>query len=425
MKKGSMLRVACFGLLLTVAAQAVSADEVGELKKQMAQMMDRLAQLEARQKLRERSLKQRIEEVAEKKAAEPQSTGLPDSLKWAEKVKLSGDFRYRHEHIDEEKAGSVRWKDGRSRHRIRARLMITSVVNDEWGVGFRIASGSDDPASTNQTLDDHFSSKELWLDLAYFDYHPTNIDGLNVYGGKIKNPFYRVGKNQLVWDGDVNPEGIAAQYALPLGDADTLHINGGGFWVEESSGGVDTALWGAQTYIEHEIGNPDTIIAGVSYWDYVHVKGQPVLTQSLGNTVVSGAYANDYDILELFGEYKTKFSAMPVSFFGNWVKNTAASTSEDKGWLVGTTLNKAKNPGEWQASYMYRDLEADAVLGTFSDSDFIGGGTDGKGHTFGFAYQLAKNTQAALTYFHNEDHANSSNRDFDYRRLQADLKLKF
>ena len=76
----------------------------------------------------------------------------------------------------------------------------------------------------------------------------------------------------------------------------------------------------------------------------------------------------------------------------------------------------------WEASYNYRDLEADAVVGIFSDSDFIGGGTNGKGHRFNFAYQLAKNFEAGLTYFLNE----RKNTDDDkYRRLQADLIFKF
>lgn len=413
---------AMFLFLLFSPVKQIKADEISELKQQMAQMMDRLAQLEARQKLKERSLSQQIEEV---KAQKSESATIPDSLKWAEKVKISGDFRYRHEHIDEEEAGSVRWKYGRDRHRIRARLMLESVINDEWGLGFRLASGSDDPTSTNQTLDSSFSSKEIWLDLAYFDFHPASVEGLNVYGGKIKNPFYTVGGNQLVWDGDVTLEGIAAKYKVPLGDADTLHLTGGGFWVDERSSGVDTSLWGAQAYIKHEIGNPDYIIGGVSYWDYGNIQGQAVLTSTLGNTVSGGNYASDYDIIELFGEYGTKVAKMPFALFGNWIQNVVANSNEDTGWLVGAKLNKTKDPGSWELSYMYRDLEADAALGTFTDSDFIGGGTDGKGHVFGMGYQIQKNTTAALTYFHNEDSANSSGYDFDYRRLQFDLKFKF
>ena len=88
-------------------------------------------------------------------------------------------------------------------------------------------------------------------------------------------------------------------------------------------------------------------------------------------------------------------------------------------------LNKARDPGSWEFFYNYRELEADAVVGQLSDSDFIGGGTDGRGHKFGYTYQIRKNTQGSLTYLHNEDDTGSNGRDLDYRRFQADLKLKF
>jgi len=63
-------------------------------------------------------------------------------------------------------------------------------------------------------------------------------------------------------------------------------------------------------------------------------------------------------------------------------------------------VNKAKKPGSWNFRYNYREIEADAVLGTFSDSDFIGGGTDGKGHELNFGYQIGKGSKLAASYFY-------------------------
>ncbi len=449
-KKRIWFQTICLGglfLLLLWPSGIVKADELSELKQQineqnqkLQELMERLEQLEARQRQKEQSLTQKIEEVAEK--AENKEAVLPEALKWAEKIKISGDFRYRHEHIDQETTGSaVRWKNGRDRDRIRARLMIEATVNDEWGLGFRLASGertmlvdSDeadmfaDPVSSNQTLKQNFSSKDVWLDLAYFDWHPIATEGLNVFGGKIKNPFYAVGKNELVWDHDLNPEGIAAKYVMPLSDKDQLYINGGGFWVDESSGGVDASLWGVQSYVKHTISDPDYILGGVSYWDYGNIQGKTdeygILAGNTSTTSAGTVWASDYDIFEAFAEYGTKVMGLPFTVHGNWAKNLVASTNEDTAWLIGGKLNKAKNPGSWEVGYNYRELDADAVLGAFTDSDFIGGGTDGRGHEVGLTYQLAKNLQAAVTYFHNESDRTSS-RSLDYRRLQLDLKLKF
>jgi len=66
-------------------------------------------------------------------------------------------------------------------------------------------------------------------------------------------------------------------------------------------------------------------------------------------------------------------------------------------------------------------LQKDAVVGAFSDSDFIGGGTNGRGSRFGGKYQLAKNVQTGLTYFLND----RQDEDNNYRRLQVDMVLKF
>jgi hypothetical protein len=306
-------------------------------------------------------------------------------------------------------------------------LALAVAINEQLDLGFRFASGSNDPVSTNQTLDDSMDTKALWLDRAYFDWHPTKIAGLNVYGGKMPNPFYNVGKAELIWDGDLNPEGIAAKYVIPFGERDALHLAGGGFWVDESSASVDTFLWGAQGYWKHTFPDERYLLGGVSYFDFGNIqdRGNLNVTWSgrnnfLGNSTRNNQYISDFDIVEGFAEYGFKVRGMPVAVFGDYAYNMGASTSDDTGWLIGMKLNKAKAPRSWEFTYDYRDLQADAVLGSFTNSDFIGGGTDGRGHHFGFKYQLTKNLQTALTYYHAD-----SGYDDEYRRLMLDLIFKF
>lgn len=143
-----------------------------------------------------------------------------------------------------------------------------------------------------------------------------------------------------------------------------------------------------------------------------------------GNSSIGGNFANDYNLTELFAELASNVGALPCSVFGSYVVNhgTESGYNGDTGYLVGATLNKAKDPGSWELGYDYRDLEADAVVGQFSDSDFIGSGTGGRGHRIGAKYQIKKNVQAAATYFANTIDGSSS--DTDYDRLQLDLILK-
>ena len=426
-RKGISILLSLAIPVLWLSAGPAKADELSELKQHLSELQNKVTELEQRQKQKEQALSEKIDEVARQKA-EPAI--LPDSLKWAEKIKLSGDLRYRHDHLDEQDS-SGDWENGVDRERIRARLMLEAVVNDEWDVVLRIASGSDRcPISTNQDLEDAFSKKDIWLDLAYFNWHPAAGKGLNILGGKIRNPFYKVGRNELIWDNDLNPEGIAGQYNKPLTDRDRLFVNGGGFWVDENSAGADTSLWGVQTYVKYDLGNSDYLLGGASYWDYGNLQGRSDLKSTwgssdfFGNTASGGAYASDYDLFEAFGEYRFKWAQMPMAVFASWVRNLVASTSEDTAWLLGATFNKAAEPGSWEFGYDYREVDADAVVGGFAESEFLDSATDSRGHKFCFTHQWAKNLQAKLAYYHLQD-TSGSTRNLDYRRLVADLILKF
>ncbi|MCF7956941.1 MAG: putative porin [Phycisphaerae bacterium] len=410
--------------LAGVLAGDLRADEISELKEQIARqneslqaMQEKLSKIEASHGKNNQILARQISELSALKPTEPQES---QGTNWYDALKFSGDFRYRHESIEAENDG----KPDRHRNRFRARLGLKAKINDDLDLGFRFATGSEDPVSTNQTLAGSFSSKGFWVDKAYLDYHP--IDGFNVLAGKMGNPFVKVGKNQLIWDGDLTLEGVGGQYKTSLGDMTELFANGGGFMVTESSSSdSDMTLWGVQGGIKQKLGSETSLTGGVSYYNYGNIQAASDLdvggTSFFGNSSSSGVFVNDYDLVELFGELSTQATPVPMGLYGNYVVNTAADTSGDTGWLVGGKINKASKPGSWELSYDYRELQKDVVVGAFSDSDFIGGGTNGRGSRFGGKYQIAKNVQAGLTYFLNK----RNDTDDDYRRLQADIVVKF
>ncbi|MBN1457302.1 MAG: putative porin [Sedimentisphaerales bacterium] len=417
MKKGIVLAVC----LLTLAfGGGLRADDISELKQQVDLLQQKIEQLEAKQNQQGELMESQIAKAVDEK----QISALPDSLKWAENIKWSGDFRYRHESINDDTATAKR-----NRNRIRARLKMEAKINDEWDGVFRLASGSSDsPTSTNQTLgdgaSDSFSSKEIWLDWAYADYHPAWKPGLNILLGKMATPFYTVGKNQLIYDGDLSPEGGAAIYKWDVDNETSAQLTGGAFWIRERGTDVDTSLFGVQGLLKRELSDDRHVLGGVSYYDFSNIKGEALAgIGANGNTMTSGVYSNDYNLVEGFGEYGFNVGEVPAAVFGSYVKNIAAETNGDTAWLIGAKYNKAKKPGSWELSYNYRDVEADAVVGGLCDSDFIGGGTDGKGHVVGLKYQLAKNLQLGLNYFMNEQNSSTTKDDFDL--FQADLVFKF
>lgn len=353
-----------------------------------------------------------------------ESTLLESLPAWLRNMKIGGDFRYRHERADDETQASER-----DRHRIRARLLVSSKVNDEVDAVIALATGTDDSATnTNQDLGDSFSSKDIWLDMAFVDYHPASVEGLNVLAGKVKNLYYRPGNSDLMFDTDVNPEGIAATYRRALGDEVTLFGTFGGYYVNERSTAVDTSLWGIQGGLTCKVpGVQDvSVTAGGGYFDYGNIQGQTALgtsaTNFRGNRSVDGLYQNDFNILQGFGEVAFKVAGQPCKVFGDVIVNNGADSGDDTGYLVGASVGRCKDSGSWAFGYNYRDLEADSEVAAFSDSTFAGGGTNIRGHKLSVGYQLAKNCKFGVNYMIGE-RIRAETTDYDV--LQVEVNFKF
>jgi hypothetical protein len=56
--------------------------------------------------------------------------------------------------------------------------------------------------------------------------------------------------------------------------------------------------------------------------------------------------------------------------FADYVINIAAEdevSDNDTAYLIGLKIGKTKKPGSWDFHYNYRQIESDALFGTFSD----------------------------------------------------------
>ena len=406
---------ASLAIYVLVQSSAVIADGdeaiIQELRAQITALTQRLDAIEA-------SSTTESQELIEVKKTRRAST-------WADKVKIGGDFRYRYETIDDQRRPS-----NRDRNRIRARALISAKISDRLKLGLGLASGGSDPLSTNQTLGNASSTKDINLDLAYFDW--TLFEHTQLYGGKIKNPLFKPENNSLIWDGDLRPEGMYVRY-----DNGSLFANAGFNFLESDSGSSGTGetdeAYALQAGYRTAVGNGGKLLFGGTYVHIPTAGHQPKLdgecapgdSNCFGNTLnPDGSYANDFQEIEAFAELHLSLKDKPLVLFADFVQNTDAD-DEDTGYSAGIRLGKAKNPGSWQISYIYQKLEADAVLGLFTDADFGGGGTDSKGHILKAAYGIAKNTQLKATFISGEYGEHTRGRVFDYERLQFDLSFKY
>lgn len=332
---------------------------------------------------------------------------------WTDRIKLKGDVRLRYETIDLEGVTE------RQRMRFRTRFGLSATVTDNVKFVFQIASGGDDPVSTNQSFDDGFSTKDIGIDLAYIDWKIR--DGLNFYGGKMKNPLFKAGGVPLVWDSDLNPEGLAVKYS-----AGGFFATLGGFSVEERAIADDSLLYVAQAGYKFPIGDTASLTAGAGYFAYTNTIGNSPFYNGRpkGNTVdITNNYVYEYKNTEVFAQFDTKLGDWPLGIFAHYTQNNEVSV-EDTGYAFGAKVGSAKNDGEMEFSWTYQDIEADSVIATFNDSDFGGGGTDSDGHMLKAKYAVSKNLAVGGTLFVNTvDKFLAVERD--YNRLQLDVEFKF
>lgn len=352
------------------------------------------------------ALQERVEQLESDDAATMQSPG---------RISLSGDLRYRHEMIDDANAAT-----DRNRHRIRARVKLSADLGNDLSAGIALGTGGDNPISGNQTLGDGFSTKDIGIDRAFFSWDINET--LNLTGGKMANPWFRPGGSHLIFDGDLNPEGLALEY-----DSGDVFAMISGQWVGERGSSEDDAiLYAAQGGYRTTLGDDVALTVGGGYLNYSHVRGYlpPHFESGRGNSVDGGEnLIHDYDILELFAEAQFSLGEQPMRVFVDLVENLEANSME-RGYSLGFRWRRAQAPGSWDASWAYQELEADAVLASFTDSDFAGGGTDSKGHVFRSSYVLRDNVRLNGSYFMNQ-RGEAAGNERDYDRLQLDISFLF
>jgi hypothetical protein len=139
--------------------------------------------------------------------------------KFIDQLTLKGDLRARYEIRDKD------YKEGQgsdiSRDRWRTRFRVGGVWDNKaenWQVGAGLASGSNDPTSTNDTWseDKPFETGDIRLDYAYAKH---KWDDFAFTIGQHVNPYK---SSWVLWDGDVRLAGLTAQYGAKQGIFATL-----------------------------------------------------------------------------------------------------------------------------------------------------------------------------------------------------------
>jgi hypothetical protein len=339
---------------------------------------------------------------------------------WASRIRIAGDFRFRHYAVDVEGASQVR-----ERESIRARIAAAIRFNEQVDGEIGIASGAPDPRGASSTLGATSSRKQIGLDLGYARWRPT--DELAVIAGKMRQPFERPGLSAFI-DNEIRPEGLALTYDGQNG----LFGSAFNYWLEERADSADSMVLGGQ--FGWSGGSEKLKLkAGLGYYDYGSVQGQSPyfgngVGAEFGNTVLGAGpdavYAYDYDIGQLFAAVDLLAGSWPVSLFADYGHNFADADDRTDAYAVGVLFGKANAPRRWEFGAMRQDVEKDALFGQWFDSDFGGGVTDSAGQLYRVAWMPMQRVLLNLTYYDTAYNVDVGE-ETEYDRWQLDFNFTF
>lgn len=323
----------------------------------------------------------------------------------------------------------------RTRERLRFRLGADVSLNEEFGIHTRLATGTQtDQQSPHQTLGNNLEKQAVNFDRIYVSWKPEWVKGGWIRGGKFAHPFKAPAiYSELVWDADVQPEGIAIGWDKSAFGNQDLSFTGGWYALSEQNTGDDASVGVGQIALAQKLNNKTDLLIAVGYYGYQQFGGgalTALLADNVGNnTNAAGTdYVSDFGIWDAFVNVNVGRYARPVVFTFQAFKNARARVPEDKGYAIGAACGKAKARGDRRYYVQYQRVLRDAVFSPFVHDDFLIQ-TNFKGGVGGIQWMLFDNTELHLWALTSHRLQVGTTATTDGRqsqlRLRMDLNVKF
>lgn len=378
---------------------------------------------------------------------------------WVDRLTITGDFRLRYQE-DDFAAGNAPYlnfqrinerrsiaiddpflntTEDRERLRARLRLGVNAQLTQGFDIGTRLATGSlTDPVSTNQTLGNTSRPYQVTLDQAFLRYR-SHEERFTVWGGRMPSPWF---STDLVWDDDLNFEGLAARYRRsPSMEADRPAFNpfltAGIFPLQEVElSSSDKWLYGVQAGFDWRFARLSVFKLGLARYEYRNITGRrndpglrtldytaPQFMQK-GNSLFRiddlsdpnsqlWGLASDFEEINVttsidFGTFAPHHVVLGFDYVKNVgfdqqaiLARTGSMLDErNEGYQVSLLFGRPRvvRHGEWNVFMAHKHLESDAVVDAFTDSDFHLGGTDAEGWVVGGNYAIGDNIWVNVRY---------------------------
>jgi hypothetical protein len=341
------------------------------------------------------------------------------------KLKFYGDVRFRTEmDRDSERTDGSKRVD-RDRFRYRLRFGLKYALNKSIELGGRIRSGNPlNQQSPHTTLGKEFHSDDFSIDKAYIKL--SDMKGNWAWVGKNSMPFWK--QNELLWDDDVNPEGIALGGSFKLSEESKLTPVFGYFIVGHSGKKLssDNQLSIAQLKYDTKPGENNLIVSSGM------ISGKDLPNTPDG----THTFLIDYSIWASSFQFNLNNTGLKfgLDYFTNLndYKNNAniPDVFEDQtDAFVGSVFY---NTNYWQFGYFYANVEKFATVDYFAQDDWVRWGnnnysrsTNFNGHEFRIKYDIAKDFNTVLRVYFVEGIKTSGSNLETGTRVRLDFNIKF
>ena len=373
--------------------------------------------------------------------------GTKDKKGIFERLNIYGNIRMRYQLSTNRDRYTQRygWQEtrcDRSNFSTRFRLGFEYEVNPDMWVGARVTTGSHDNANTAESgWDNDFSKWDINLDRVYIKYAPFNTNALKIGENEAKLDIY-LGKFQHhwlfltgpeFWDGDVQPEGVAAGlkfYPKDCNFVDLVQLSLAGYVIAEEPNNDDASTFAAQLRLEksvdyhgkwdfkvagafYDFNDPESFNNGSSIWNS---SGSDSFSNGLRNapggigSPTPQEFISDFELLHFYTQVtytgiEILNQVRPISLLFEYTHNTNAGEDyvyghgdQNKGYNILLYLGKLKKQGDWKVGYGYFNFERDSLFTLVSGNDFPWQ-TNYDGHWIDTYYRMFDNTTLHTQFF--------------------------
>jgi ABC-type phosphate transport system substrate-binding protein len=284
-------------------------------------------------------------------------------------LQLYGDFRFRGELDWSSRRPDGTFRTDRTRLRYRLRFGFAYALNDHISFGARFRTGDPkDQQSPHVTLGSEFETPSIKLDKAYVKGNHGNFWW---WGGKNTFPFWK--QNELWWDDDVNPEGVALGTSIKLSDNVRLKPTAGYFVIYSRGGKLsdDPSMLAGQLALDIGLGRMGLTVAS-GYYGF-----NDIPTQSDDQ----GTHAINYQLINSGIKIAMNIK-VPVTLGIDMMTNledystdsliSASGLANDKtGWVFSAQIGKLQKKGNVLLGYYYSYIQKYSVVDFFAQDDWV------------------------------------------------------